>query len=109
MSSSQVWPKHQRLAAQLRDVLRREFGAQDAWIVRTPGACRLDVRVAGRRVSLLEAPEDDFWARFYQRVEREYRHLGERHVQVVQWRRPPADLAAILRPYWEERVGSPPA
>lgn len=105
----QVWPKQQRLAAQLRNVLRREFGAQDAWVIRTSAGCRLDVRVAGRRVVLLEAPENAFWARFYHPVEREHLHLGERYVDVEQWRRRPADLAAILRPYWQERVGPQPA
>ncbi len=103
------WPKQQRLIAQLREVLRREFGAQDAWVMRTSAGCRLDVRVAGRKLSLLEAPEDDFWAQFYEPLERTRLHLGERHVDVAQWRRPPGELAAILRPYWEERVGPPPA
>jgi hypothetical protein len=106
---TQSWPKQQRLIAQLRDVLRREFGAQDAWVIQTPGRCRLDVRVKGRRVVLLEAPEDDFWAYFYQPVERERRHLGERYVDVEQWRRSPAELAVILRRYWRERVGPRPA
>jgi hypothetical protein len=105
--SAQPWPKQQRLIAQLRDVLRREFGAQDAWVFRTVSGCRLDVRVAGRRIALLEAPEDEFWSRFYHPVERERRHLGERYVDVEQWRRLPADLAEILRPHWQERVGPP--
>lgn len=103
------WPKQQRLIAQLRDVLRREFGAQDAWVIRTAAGCRLDVRVAGRRIALIEAPEQAFWAQFYEPVEREYRHLGERRVHVEQWRRSPAGLAAVLRPHWQARVGSPPA
>jgi hypothetical protein len=106
---TQPWPKQQRLIAQLRDILRREFGAQDAWVIRTPEGCRLDVRVAGRQLALLAAPEDDFWARFYRPVERERRYLGERYVDVEQWRRAPADLAAILRPYWRARVGPQPA
>jgi hypothetical protein len=105
----QRWPKQQRLIGQLRDVLRREFGAQDAWVIRTPAGCRLDVRVGGRRVALLEASEHDFWAQFYRPLEREVHHLGERQVSVEQWRLPVADLAAVLRPYWEARVGSPPA
>jgi hypothetical protein len=103
------WPKQQRLIGQLRDVLRREFGAQDAWVIRTSAGCRLDVRVAGRQIVLLEASEDEFWTQFYRPVERESHHLGERQVNVEQWRRSAADLAAVLRPYWEARVGSPPA
>jgi hypothetical protein len=103
---TESWPKQQRLIGQLRDVLRREFGAQDAWVIRTAGGCRLDVRVAGRVIELLEAPEDDFWARFYHPVERAHHHLGERQVSVEQWRRSASDLEAVLRPYWEARVGS---
>lgn len=102
------WPKQQRLIRQLREILRRDFGAQDAWVVRTADRCRLDVRAGGRLITLLEAPEDDFWARFYAPVERERRHLGESHIEVEQWRRPPADLAAILRLHWVERVGPLP-
>lgn len=89
----------------MRDVLRRDFGAQDAWIVRTAAGCRLDVRVAGRAVSLLEDTEDRFWARFYAPVERERLHLGERHVEIEQWRLKATELAAVLRPYWEACVG----
>jgi len=76
-------------------------------VVRTPGHCRLDVRVAGRQVSLLEDAEDAFWARFYAPVERERLRFGERRVEVEQWRLGAADLVAVLRPYWEARVGSP--
>lgn len=103
------WPKQQRLIGQLRDVLRREFGAQDAWVIRTPAGCRLDVRVAGRVIELFEAPEDEFWAQFYKPVERTQYQLGEEQVSVEQWRRPASELAAVLRPYWEARVGSRPA
>jgi len=86
-------------------VLRRDFGAQDAWVVRTPAGCRLDVRVDGRTVALLEDAEDAFWARFYLPVARERLHLGERRLEIEPWRLAPADLAAALRPYWEARVG----
>lgn len=96
------------MIAQLRDVLQR-FGASDAWVVRTPGRCRLDVRVGGRPITLLDDDEEAFWARFYAPVERERVHLGERYLTVEQWRRRPADLAAILRPYWDDAVGSSPA
>jgi len=78
-------------------------------VVRTPGRCRLDVRVAGRQVTLLEDAEEAFWARFYEPVERERVHLGERYVEVHQWRRPPAGLLAVLTPLWAVRVGPPPA
>lgn len=87
-------------------MLRRDFGAGDAWVVRTPGRCRVDVRVGGRQITLLDDGEDAFWARFYAPVERERVHLGERYVTVEQWRRSPADLVAILKPYWDAAVGS---
>lgn len=87
----------------------QRFGARDAWVVRTPGRCRLDARVGGRQVTLLDDDEDAFWARFYAPVDRERAHLGERYVTVEQWRRSPADLAAILRPYWDAAVGPSPA
>ncbi|MDR7452181.1 MAG: hypothetical protein QN141_13045 [Armatimonadota bacterium] len=86
--------------------MRRDFGAQDAWVVRTSAGCRLDVRVDGRVVALLEDAEDAFWARFYAPVERERLHLGERRIEIEQWRLAPADLAAVLRPCWEAQVGS---
>lgn len=100
------WPKQRRVVAQLRDILRREFGCQDAWVVVSGGRCRLEVQVAGRRVTLLEEPEDVFWARFYLPVQRERVHLGERLVETVTWRRPTADLISLLTPYWYDRMGS---
>ncbi len=99
------WPKQQRLIRQVRDVLRREFGCQDAWVVRTGGRCRLEVRLKGRQFLLLEDDETTFWTRFYMPVERERVHLGERVVQVQQWRKPAVDLVKILTPYWVRRVG----
>src|SRR4030066_115543 len=78
--------KHGPLIAQLRDILQRDFGAQDAWIVRPPGRCRLDVRVGGRQVTILDDPEDAFWGRFYTPLARERMHLGERRIEVEQWR-----------------------
>ncbi len=94
------WPKQQRLIRQLRDVLRREFGCEDAWVVRASGGCRLEVRVQGRQVTLLEDPEEQFWARFYMPVAQERVHLGERVVHVLQWRKPAAELVALLTPHW---------
>ncbi len=102
------WPKQQRLIRQLRDVLQREFGCQDAYVVQTGGHCRLEVRVQGRHLTLLEDTEEQFWARFYVPVERERVHLGERVVHVQQWRKPPADLVVLLTPYWLRCVGTPP-
>lgn len=102
------WPKRQRLIQQLREVLRREFDCQDAWVVASAGRCRLEVRVRGRQITLVEDAEDLFWARFYAPVERERVRLGERFVKTLQWRKSPAELAAVLTPYWIARVGPPP-
>lgn len=102
------WPKQRRLVAQLRDILRREFGCSDAWVIISGGRCRLEVRVNARRVMLLDDAEDAFWARFYEPVQRERRRLGERILETVTWRRPPADLVAVLTPYWLDRVGPRP-
>ncbi len=102
------WPKQQRLIRDVRDLLQREFGCQDAWVVQAGGRCRLEVRVDGRQLLLMDYPEEEFWARFYMPVERERVHLGERVVQFLQWRKPAADLVALLTPYWLQHVGERP-
>ncbi|HET6946253.1 MAG TPA: hypothetical protein VFJ45_00400 [bacterium] len=75
--------------------------------MRTPGRCRLDVRVGGRQVTILDDPEDAFWGRFYTPLARERMHLGERRIEVEQWRRGGRELVELLRPCWAARVGSP--
>ncbi|OFX12789.1 MAG: hypothetical protein A2V59_03725 [Armatimonadetes bacterium RBG_19FT_COMBO_69_19] len=75
--------------------------------MRTPGRCRLDVRVGGRQMTILDDLEDAFWGRFYAPLERERMHLGERRIEVEQWRLGGRALAELLRPYWAARVGSP--
>lgn len=69
------------------------------------GRCRLEASVEGRRVTLLDDAEDAFWARFYQPVQRERLHLGERILHTEAWRKPTADLVAILTPFWVDRMG----
>lgn len=101
------WPRQRRLIAQLRDILRRDFGCQDAWVVVSSGRCRLEVRVGGRRAVLLEDAEDAFWGRFYEPVQRERLHLGERVVETEIWRKPAPDLVAVLTAYWQEHLGPP--
>lgn len=103
------WPRPQRLIQQLREVLRRDFGCQDAWVVSTGGRCRLDVRVGGRQITLLEDDENTFWARFYAPVERERLYLGEQLIEVRQWRKPADELSAVLMPFWIRRIGPPRA
>lgn len=102
------WPKQQRLVREVREVLRREFGCQDAWVVRAGERCRLEVRLKGRQILLFEDDETAFWARFYMPVERERVHLGEHFVQIRQWRKPPLDLVMLLTPYWRQHVGQLP-
>lgn len=75
--------------------------------MRTADGLRLDVRVEGRSITLLDDSEEGFWARFYAPVTRERMHLGERSQEVEQWRLPPAALAAVLKPLWAARVGPP--
>ena len=65
------------------------------------------MRVSGRQVTLLDDPEDAFWARFYAPLERERMYLGETRIEVEQWRLRNAELVELLRPYWAARVGSP--
>ena len=108
MSLPGRWPRQRRLVAHLREILRREFGCQDAWVIISSGRCRLEVRVDARRVTLLDDAEDAFWARFYQTVQRERLRLGERTLETEAWRRPTADLIAILTPYWVDRMGPRP-
>src|SRR5439155_23922477 len=59
-------------------------------------------------VTLLDDTEDAFWARFYEPVQRERLRLGERTLETEAWRRPTADLIAILTPYWADRMGPRP-
>jgi hypothetical protein len=98
------WPKQRRLVAQLRDILQREFGCRDAWVVVSAGRCRLEVHIGEQRMTLLEDAEDAFWARFYAPVQRERLRLGERVVETEIWRRPTPALVAVLTPYWQECV-----
>lgn len=77
--------------------------------MRTPEGVRLDVRVADRLVTLLHDREDAFWARFYAVVPRERLHLGERRIEPELWRLSADALAAVLRPFWTARFGSPGA
>lgn len=102
------FPGREHLVRTLRTILRREFGAADAWVIATSGEVRLEARVGGRTVVLLRAPEGEFWPRFYRPVQRERRHLGEIVVTTVAWRKPGAELAAELHALWPARAGERP-
>lgn len=98
------WPKQRRLIQDLRNVLQRDFGCQDAWVVTRDGRYRLEVRFGGRVRVLVEDDEEPFWARFYVPLTRERFHLGEPVTEVRQWRKSPAELSALLREYWTQQV-----
>jgi len=100
------WPGRRLLASRLREVLRREFDAGDAWIVHTPGRCRLEACVGWRIVVLLEDDEDIFWAPFYTTAVRN-RHVGGQVVgEVAPTQRRRSDLINILRPLWARVAAS---
>ncbi|MDR7554414.1 MAG: hypothetical protein QN157_02280 [Armatimonadota bacterium] len=98
------WPGRAKLAARLRELLRREFGADDAWIVHAGNRCRLEVRVGWRIVVLLDESAATFWTRFYVEAPRRVR-LGRRVLQHTQ--RGQRELRELLSGLWAARVGAP--
>lgn len=106
---ARMWPQQQRLVYDLRRVLRGDFGCQDAWVVAGDGRYRLEVRVAGRQITLLDDDEEAFWARFYTPVQRNRLHLGEQVTQTLLWRKSKDELAGVLSDPWMKRVGPLPA
>jgi hypothetical protein len=95
------WPGRPLLIARLREILKREFGAIDAWVVQTPGQCRLETRVGWRVVVLLEGHEDTFWAPFYTAAVRNVRRAGRLVAELAPSQRPKKQLAEVLRPICE--------
>ncbi|MDR7420675.1 MAG: hypothetical protein QN178_17385 [Armatimonadota bacterium] len=98
------WPGRPLLVARLRQILRREFGATDAWVVTTPGRCRLEARVGWRMIVLLDEPEDAFWAPFYTTAVRNVRRGGHLVSTLAPTQRRRRDLVEILRPAWDAAV-----
>jgi hypothetical protein len=88
------------LAARLREILRREFGASDAWVVHTPGRCRLEARVGGHTLVLLDGDEATFWAPFYTTAVRNTYRRGLMVAEMAPTQRRRQDLVEILRPFW---------
>ncbi len=101
------WPGRDQVVRTLRTVLRREFGADDAWVVAGRDGVRLEVRAGGRTRVLLAAPEPEFWPRFYKEGLRQRRHLGEIETQIVPRRRSGEEIAAILRDLWPGGAAEP--
>lgn len=73
------------------------------------GRYRLDVRVGGRQITLLDDHEEAFWTRFYTPVQRNRLHLDEEVTQTILWRKSRDELADVLIGPWTERVGPPPS
>ncbi len=94
------WPGRRLLTARLREVLRREFEAADAWVVYTPGRCRLEARIGWRVVVLLEGDEETFWAPFYTAAVRNQRVDGQMVAELAPTQRRRSELIEILRPLW---------
>jgi hypothetical protein len=99
------WPGRPLLISRLRDVLRREFQATDAWVVQTTGRCRLEARVAFRVVVLLDGQEETFWAPFYTAAVRHRFSGGYMIGELAPTQRPRHELILVLRPMWERAVG----
>ncbi len=100
------WPGRPLLSSRLREILRREFDAADAWIVHTGGRCRLEARVGWHVVVLLEGHEETFWAPFYTAAVRN-RHVGGQLVaELAPTQRPRRELCEVLRPLWVRVTGA---
>lgn len=102
------WPGRPLLASRLREVLRREFDADDAWIVHAPGRCRLEARVGRRTVVLLEGGEETFWAPFYTSAVRNRHVNGQIVGDLAPTQRRRRDLIEILRPLWTKAMAVEP-
>lgn len=94
------WPGRRLLTARLREVLRRVFDAGDAWVVHTPGRCRLEARIGWRIVVLLEGDERTFWAPFYTAAVRNRHVDGQIVAELAPTQRRRSELIEVLRPLW---------
>jgi hypothetical protein len=91
--------------ARLREILRREFGVADAWVVHAAGRCRLEARDGWRVVVLLEGEEETFWAPFYTAAVRNRFAGGTVVADLAPTQRRRLDLVEVLRPLWAVAVG----
>lgn len=95
------WPGRPLLVARLRNILRREFGARDAWVVHTPGQCRLEVRVGWRVAVLLAGAEETFWAPFYTTAVRNRYTGGQLVPELAPTQRRRDHLLQVLQEMWD--------
>lgn len=100
------WPGRPLLVGRLREILRREFGAGDAWVVHTRGRCRLEARDGWRVVVLCEGDEATFWAPFYTAAVRNRFMEGTMVADLAPTQRRRQDLADVLRPLWTKATGN---
>lgn len=96
------WPGRPLLVARLREVLRREFHADDAWVVCAGRLCRLEARVQWRVRVLKEGEEETFWAPFYTAAVRHRRVGGQMVGELAPTQRRRSELVEILRPMWAD-------
>jgi hypothetical protein len=95
------WPGRPLLVARLREILRREFGTADAWVVTAPGRCRLEARAGWRVIVLLDAGEETFWAPFYTSAVRNVSRRGQMVAVLAPTQRRRTELLEVLRPLCE--------
>ncbi len=103
------WPGRPLLVGRLREILRREFGAGDAWVVHTRGRCRLEARDGWRVVVLCEGDEETFWAPFYTGAVRNRFMMGTMVADLAPTQRRRQDLVEVLRPLWARATGPAPS
>jgi hypothetical protein len=94
------WPGRPLLVARLREVLRREFRADDAWVVCAGRLCRLEARVQWHVRVLREGEEEAFWAPFYTAAVRHRRVGGQMVGELAPTQRRRSELVEIIRPMW---------
>jgi len=103
------WPGRRLLVGRLREVLRREFSADDAWVVYAGRSCRLEARHQWRVLILLAGEEDTFWAPFYTAAVRHRRVGGQMVGEVAPTQRRRSELVEVLRPLWVRATAGVPA
>jgi hypothetical protein len=89
------------LAARVREILRREHHVVDAWIVCAHDGWRLEARDRGRLIVLHRGDDVSFWAPFYTNAVRNAYVRGELVVVLAPTQRRRAELAALLRAWWD--------
>ena len=103
------WPGRPLLVSRLREILRREFDATDAWVVHTPGRCRLEARNGWRVIVLLDGDEETFWAPFYTTAVRNTYARGYLVGELAPTQRRRKDLIGVVQLLWARATAREPA